>query len=109
MAKLGELYLENGNWNEQQILSEMWINESSSPQININQSWDYGYHWWVHTYEINSEKIESYSARGWGGQSIIVFPSLDMVLVTTAGYHDDPELEFHIDVLLLQKVLESAL
>ena len=109
MAKLGELYLENGNWNGQQILSEMWINESSSPQININQSWDYGYHWWVHTYEINSEKIESYSARGWGGQNIIVFPSLDMVLVTTAGYHDDPELEFHIDVLLLQKVLESAL
>jgi len=109
MAKLGELYLENGKWNGQQILSEWWINESSKPQLNVDQFWDYGYHWWLHTYEINSEKIESYSARGWGGQNIIVFPSLDMVVVTTAGYHDDPELEFHIDVLLLQKILDSVL
>ena len=109
MAKLGELYLEKGKWKGQQVLSAWWVNESSKSQISIDQFWDYGYHWWLHTYEINSENIESFSARGWGGQNIIVFPSLDMVVVTTAGYHDDPELEFHIDVLLIQKVLESVL
>lgn len=111
MAKLGELYLRDGSWKGTQIISESWVEASTKSFISAVTdwvNWDYGYKWWLYTYEINSEKIESFVARGWGGQNIVVFPSLDMVVVTTAGYHDEPQLEFHIELLML-KILSSAL
>jgi len=111
MAKLGEVYLQNGRWNGQQIISEQWVEKSTVAHICATSDLgiDYGYNWWLYTYEVNLEQIESFSASGWGGQNIIVFPSLDMVVITTAGYYDEPQLEFHIDVLLMQKILDSVL
>jgi len=109
MAKLGDLYLHDGVWKGQQIISEWWVEKSTRSFINADPGWEYGYKWWLYTYEINSQQIESYSARGWGGQNIIVFPSLDMVVVTTAGYYDDRDLEFQIGVLLIPTILSAAL
>ena len=77
--------------------------------VSATSNWEYGYNWWLYIYEYHAEQIESYSASGWGGQNIIIFPTLDLIVVTTAGYYDDPQLEFHIDILMMQKVLESAL
>ena len=112
MAKLGELYLHDGLWKGSQILSKGWIEESTQPFISAVPdwiNWEYGYQWWIQTYVFESQSIQSFSARGWGGQKIFVFPDLDMVVVTTAGYYDDPQLEFHIDVLMMQKILSSVL
>jgi CubicO group peptidase (beta-lactamase class C family) len=108
MAKLGNLYLNIGVWNGEQIISEGWIKSSTKSFIQASVDFDYGYKWWLHTFEINSKQVESFSAQGWGGQYIFVFPSLDMVVVTTAGYYDEPELEYHIDVLLMQSILSSV-
>jgi len=108
MAKLGELYLRGGLWKGQQIIPEGWVNASVQYFTDAIQDWDYGYNWWLYTYEEKTEQIESYSASGWGGQKIIVFPGLDMVLITTAGYYDDPELEFHIGGFLIPQILSSV-
>ncbi|MGD8306303.1 MAG: serine hydrolase [Ignavibacteria bacterium] len=112
VAKLGELYLRDGVWNEQQIISSSWIEASTNSSISVPpdlESSDYGYQWWLATFEVESQHIESYSARGWGGQNIIVFPSLNMVVVTTAGYYDEPQLEFHIGGLLIPIILSATL
>jgi CubicO group peptidase (beta-lactamase class C family) len=111
MAKLGDLFLHGGSWKGAQIISEEWVEESTKSFISASPNWvnwDYGYKWWLYTFEINSEQIETFSASGWGGQKIFVFPSLDMVVVTTAGYYDEPQSEFHIELLLLN-ILSSAL
>ena len=111
MAKLGELYLRGGSWNGAQIISREWVDESTTSFISASPNWvnwEYGYKWWLYTYEINSVQIETFSASGWGGQKIFVIPSLDMVVVTTAGYYDEPQFEFHIELLLLN-ILSSAL
>lgn len=109
VAKFGELYLRGGMWNGQRILPEWWIRESVKSQINANQIWDYGYQWWLHKFQVGSNEVDSFVAAGWGGQYIFVFPSLEMVVVTTAGYYDEPELEFHIKELLVPVILSSAL
>ncbi|MBN1272937.1 MAG: serine hydrolase [Candidatus Aminicenantes bacterium] len=112
MAKLGALYLHDGIRNERQIISKEWIEESTKSFISTDpyrMNWEYGYQWWLNTYKVQSRQIPFFSALGWGGQGIIVFPDLDMVVVTTAGYYDEPDLEFHIDVLLMQKIFESVL
>ena len=112
MAKLGDLYLHDGSWKGIQIISEWWVDKSTNSFISASPNWvnwDYGYQWWLYTHEVNTQHIESFSASGWGGQKIFVFPSLDVVVVTTAGYYDEPQLEFQIGVLLIPTILSAAL
>jgi CubicO group peptidase (beta-lactamase class C family) len=82
MAKIGQLYLNGGNWNGQQIVAESWINESVNPFINVWGNVDYGYLWWTRT--LSQRNI--YYADGYGGQQIVVVPNENMVIITTATY-----------------------
>ena len=89
MAKIGLLVLHNGqDPSGHQIVPESWIHESTSPHITAYKengcTIGYGYFWWLQT----GCKIPWYSAQGNGGQHIRVVPSLDMVIVTTAGLYD---------------------
>ncbi len=88
MAKIGQVYLDSGRWQDEQILSANWI--KTSTQIHSQPSPDvgYGYQWWL-------RPQGDYYALGWGGQQIRILPKQDMVMVTTAGesgqyiLHDD--------------------
>ena len=77
MAKLGYLYLNDGEWDGQQLLSADWVTAATSPL----GSPVYGYQWWLHP--------SGYYADGAGGQRIFVFPDLDMVVVTTGNGGSD--------------------
>ncbi len=81
MLKIGQLFLQNGKWDGQQIIPEAWVRGSTSSKVNISPGIDYGYQWWVHQDGI-------YNALGWGGQQIIVIPRQDMVVVINAGLRD---------------------
>jgi len=85
MAKLGMLFLNEGVWRGEQIVSEDWIKKST--QAHATTSWEsgYGYQWWLVTYRSGLQIFDSFYANGWGGQRIIVFPSLEMVVVFTGG------------------------
>lgn len=88
MAKFGLMYLQNGIFKGDQIISEDWIKESTKEYIslhNISSRDGYGYNWSLETYYSNSGSAESFFASGWGGQKIIVFPNLNMVVVFTGG------------------------
>jgi CubicO group peptidase (beta-lactamase class C family) len=84
MAKIGYLYLRNGKWNGKQIVSQKWVEESTEKQIeNIaNESNGYGYQWWM-------DSFGGYSARGVGGQFILVMPDLDMVIVFQGDFPEN--------------------
>jgi len=81
MAKFGLLYLNKGVWNGRQIVPEAWVEESTSPKLsfgpdrNYPAAMGYGYWWWI--------PDQSYQARGYNGQYIIVRPDLNMVVVVT--------------------------
>lgn len=66
MAKIGQLYLDDGIWNGKQIVSTKWIKESTKEQSRWEKlNLSYGYLWWV-------EKEKGYSAMGDGGNVIYV-------------------------------------
>ena len=92
MAKLGYLFINRGKWNGQQIISSQWIEEATRVHINLYpmKLTGYGYQWWQYKFEINNKTIESHVADGWGGQRIFIFPSLDLVVVFTAGNYSTP-------------------
>lgn len=94
MLKLGILYLNNGNWNGEQILAPEWIEKSSTVYknnsgINVpiedSEKNGYGYTWWVTEFNHAGETINMYRANGWGGQTIMVLPELETVVVFTSG------------------------
>ena len=95
MAKIGQLYLQDGMWNGNRIISKNWIQKSIEPYTrlrfsNSNDEGGYGFLWWLRTINSNGKKYESYFALGYGGQYILVFEQLNMVVVFTANTHNSP-------------------
>ncbi|MHA2429327.1 MAG: serine hydrolase domain-containing protein [Candidatus Hermodarchaeia archaeon] len=83
MAKLGFLYLNNGTWDGEQILPAEWVETASRPHVTFSPNRGYGYQWWTHTPD-TFPLTPCFSARGYLGQLIYVFPDLDMVVVFTS-------------------------
>jgi CubicO group peptidase (beta-lactamase class C family) len=106
MAKLGLLYLQEGRWSGNQIISKEWVAQSTQAHIAIDSYWDYGYQWWLRTYHASSRDDASFAARGWGGQYILVFPDLEMVVVFTGGNYSTPE---PVDEILTRFILPAVL
>ena len=86
MAKIGQIVLDKGIWNDQQIIDENWIEESTTKHISTNDNnWgEYGYYWWSKFYCVDNKKYRAIAARGWGGQRIIIIEDLNLVVVITA-------------------------
>jgi CubicO group peptidase (beta-lactamase class C family) len=95
MAKIGLLFLNDGRSRGKQVVSPEWIRESTTNYISPGQipsaakADGYGYQWWLSSFDLGGKKIPSYSARGRGGQFILVVPSEQLVAVFT-GPPDNP-------------------
>lgn len=87
MAKFGLLYLNKGNWNNQQIISKEWV-EQSLKKHSVVQGVDYGYLWWNKYLEADGVKYYSFGAQGNGGQKIYIWQEQNMVTVITGGNYN---------------------
>ena len=81
MAKLGQLYLQQGRWQGQQLIPKDWVRDST--KVQIHQKIDptttgYGYQIWT-------LEDGAFLFNGMFGQSVYVFPEQDMVIVLTSG------------------------
>ena len=95
MGRIGLLVLNDGMWQDQQIVSKKWIRESTTPQVAESNYFDYGYQWWHHSSstlqwwkEPNAASPEEHdliTALGHGGQYIMIIRDLNLVVVTTAS------------------------
>ena len=87
MAKFGFLYLKNGLWNGVRVITSEWVQQSTHNHISPGVSWadGYGYLWWIKNYQSGGVEYPGFRADGWGGQQIIVFPGLNMVVVFTGA------------------------
>lgn len=84
LAALGQFYLQKGNWQGEQLLSEAWVEEATCKQTSNGcepeSDWDqgYGYQFWMCRHGL-------YRGDGAFGQFCIVFPEQDAVLAITSG------------------------
>lgn len=80
MAKLGQLYLNKGKWNGKQIIPESWAEASVTKKVDsIEGTYGYGYQLWM------EERPGSFEYNGMLGQNVLIYPDVDMVIVTNAG------------------------
>jgi CubicO group peptidase (beta-lactamase class C family) len=83
-AKIGQLVLNCGAWNGKQIVPAEWVAESTSIQNNGPGQFLYGYHWWLGRSFAGGKVFDWVGAMGWGGQRLMIIPSLNMVVLVNA-------------------------
>jgi len=111
LAKYGQLYLNEGEWNNQQIISKDWVAKSLSPIVPTGQpdSDGYGYFFWHKTYEVNGKMYPCAYASGNGGNRIIIFENLPIVMVITATAYGKPYGHFQADEMVGDYLLPAVL
>jgi CubicO group peptidase (beta-lactamase class C family) len=82
MAKIGYLYLRNGQWEEKQLLPPAWIERTRHASANMNLSFERNLQYSNSFWALPNKHV--YMAVGYYCQLIMVFPELDIVVVTTA-------------------------
>lgn len=89
-ARFGYLFLNRGRWGDQQIVSESWVRQATTPS---ELGPDYGYLWWLNTQRKQwpHASTKSFAAVGFGSNTIWVDPEHDLVVVWR--WHDETEDE----------------
>lgn len=83
LAKIGTLFLKDGIWGGNAIVSDDWIRDSTAPHMTIGASnGKYGYQWWLVPYGAARDKF-AWAAHGFGGQQLVIVPEYDLVAVFT--------------------------
>jgi CubicO group peptidase (beta-lactamase class C family) len=112
MAKIGYLFLNDGKWDNQRILPDGWVKESTYPHFKVDNK-AYGYYLWVRPVDNNKNErscrdLYTYYAYGHRGQYIGVIPEIDMVVVITT-YENDTSRDNYYIMELIQDYLEKYL
>jgi CubicO group peptidase (beta-lactamase class C family) len=91
-AKLGQLVLDDGAWNGEQLVPASWVKASTAAQSSPSGEPPfsphvvaYGYQWWLLRTPVRDGTIESISALGHGGQILHVLPA-DRTVVAMTGH-----------------------
>ncbi|MDO9475377.1 MAG: serine hydrolase, partial [Pseudohongiella sp.] len=82
LARFGLLYLNDGMWNGEQLISKDWIEFSRTPApATVGQGGQYGGQWWLVPEGRDDVPTDAYSTNGNRGQFTVVVPSHDLVIV----------------------------
>jgi CubicO group peptidase (beta-lactamase class C family) len=105
MARIGYLFLRDGVWDGQRVLSESFVDlvhtvrpettaaTNADPEHDPTATVNYGVLWWTNTSgELPGVPRDAYWAWGLGDNLIVVIPSLDLVIARTGNNPDDPSL-----------------
>jgi CubicO group peptidase (beta-lactamase class C family) len=91
-AKIGYLYLQNGMFNDEVIVTSEWVNKSWNPKIDLNGNYGpienlhYSNLWWNGTY--NGKSV--FFGLGYGGQLLLCVPEDELIVVTNHEFQLNP-------------------
>ncbi len=91
LMKIGQLYLNKGQWNDEQIVSEKWVKESTMKHSKWGDL-KYGYLWWI-----MDDEIKEYAAIGDGGNIIYINSSKNLVVAITSRFK--PRVADRLDLI----------
>ena len=103
MLKFGIMFLNEGKWNQTELLSKNWVENSSKPYSNNikikipgedSGNVGYAYSWWTKRHIKGGTEMDIFWALGWGGQKIIIIPSKQAVIVFTGGDYSSGTKQF---------------
>jgi CubicO group peptidase (beta-lactamase class C family) len=90
LVKIGELVLAHGNWHGRQIVPAAWIAAATTPQINGEGLFFYGYQFRLGRSLLDKREVDWVLGQGYGGQRLFIVPDLDLVVLVHAGLYQSP-------------------
>jgi len=110
-AKFGWLYKQGGNWNGQQIIPKIWVDASLSKQLDVPEDSpeNYGYLFWYKKYNSGGKSHDAFYCSGNGGNKIIIFPQLPVVMVITATAYNQNYAHVQADKIVELFLLPAIL
>ncbi|ANF51492.1 serine hydrolase [Chryseobacterium glaciei] len=111
-AKFGQLYKNNGEWKGKKVIDKAWIKKSFTNYFPENKDFEgYGYLFWRKVYKVGGKSFEAYQCSGNGGNKIIMFTEIPLVIVITAKAYNKayahPQSEKIVQEYLLPAVYEQ--
>ena len=110
-AKYGQLYKSGGWWHGKQIIPKEWINKTFTRQKQIpgrNNEY-YGYLYWNKKFQVNDTWHEAYYCAGNGGNYILIFKNLPLVIVITAAAYGQPYAHSQVTKMLSAYLLPAVI
>jgi CubicO group peptidase (beta-lactamase class C family) len=109
-AKFGQLYKNNGVWNNKQLIPQKWVESSLSKQLQIPGSENefYGYLFWNKTYTVNNKNYEVAYASGNGGNKIFIFKDQPLVIVITSTAYNTPYGHSQVDRMMQRYLIPAV-
>lgn len=107
LARIGQMVLDRGTWQGARIVSDAWITQSITPQINGSGVYFYGYQWWLGRSLIAKHEVDWAAGVGLGGQRLFVVPDKRLVVAVNAGLYNRPLQSIVPNVVLNQYVLAA--
>ena len=93
-AKIGQLFLQNGKWEGEEIISEDWISFIQEPAAGSDQL--YGGHFWINSGgNFPNIPLDAYSMNGFHSQRIMIIPSKDLVIVRLGVTYKRADFDFN--------------
>lgn len=110
-AKFGQLYKNRGNWKGEQLLTEEWVSNSLSKQVQqpFGESNYYGYLFWNRIYSVNGKDYEVSFCTGYGGNKIFIFKDIPFVIVITAQAFGLPYAHSQVDTMMEKYILPGII
>ncbi|MDQ0593004.1 CubicO group peptidase (beta-lactamase class C family) [Chryseobacterium ginsenosidimutans] len=107
-AKFGQLYKNNGTWNDKTVLDKTWIKKSFTNYFAGSEDFEgYGYLFWRKVYKVGNKTFESYQSNGNGGNKIIIFTEIPLVIVITAKAYNKPYAHLQADKMVQEYILPA--
>lgn len=84
LLRLAQLYADGGRHSGRAIVPPAWVEASIRPHVNAREAIDYGYLWWLQSFERRGSPEPSIGMYGVGGNKVLIFPRLGLTVVVTA-------------------------
>lgn len=107
-AKFGQLYKNNGVWNGKTILDKDWVKKSFTNYFTDHSDFEgYGYLFWRKVYTAGNRSFEAFQSSGNGGNKIIMFTGIPVVIVITARAYNKPYAHQQADKIVQEYLLPA--
>ncbi|HEX2606949.1 MAG TPA: serine hydrolase [Flavisolibacter sp.] len=109
LAKYGQVYKNGGLWQGRQLIDNDWVEKSLSRQkpITSRNNEYYGYLFWNKTFLVGSKEYEASYCAGNGGNYVLIFKDLPLVIVITATAYGQPYAHPQVTRMLTDYILPA--
>ena len=109
-AKFGQLYSNNGVWDGKTVLSKDWIKRSFTNYFPDREDFEgYGYLFWRKVYTVGNKSYEAFQSSGNGGNKIIIFTKIPVVMVITAQAYNKPYAHSQVEKMVQEYLLPALM